>query len=122
MFTNKVCCSIRKGEREEGKSPGQHCTIAFIGVKIIFFVIDCSRKKENILSQSFCSNQNLWEYFFTLFAVGVCYCGLHLISILKSMDAVQAGLAIPGLGIHSFDYSQTQKPQITRENCHFEVK
>jgi len=35
---------------------------------------------------------------------------------------VQAALAIHGLGIRGFDYSRTQKPQITRETCHFGAK
>jgi len=35
---------------------------------------------------------------------------------------IQAALAIRGLGIHGFDYSQTQKLWITREICHFGAK
>jgi len=35
---------------------------------------------------------------------------------------IQVALTIRGLGIRSFDYSRTQKPQITRENCQFEAK
>ncbi len=95
----------QKGVKGERKKPW---TTLYYGIywgenDFLCYCYDCSRKKENILSQSFSSNQNLWEYFFTLFAVGVCYCGLHLISILKSMDGVQAALAIHGLGIHGFE-------------------
>ncbi len=38
------------------------------------------------------------------------------------MDQIQAALAIRGLGIRGFDYSRTEKPRITRENCHFGAK
>ena len=40
----------------------------------------------------------------------------------KWLIKVQAALAICGFGIRSFDYSRTQKPQITRENCNFKPK
>ncbi len=32
---------------------------------------------------------------------------------------IQAALVIRGFSIRGFDYSRTQKPRITRENCHF---
>jgi hypothetical protein len=32
---------------------------------------------------------------------------------------VQAALVIRGFSIRGFDYSRSQKLQITRENCHF---
>jgi len=41
---------------------------------------------------------------------------------LKMSMIIKAALAIRGLGILGFDYSRTQKPRITRENCHFEAK
>ncbi len=40
----------------------------------------------------------------------------------KSYDfrhKIQAALVIRGFSIRGFDYSRTQKPRITRENCHF---
>jgi hypothetical protein len=39
-----------------------------------------------------------------------------------SNKLVQAALVIRGFSIRGFDYSRTQKPRITRENCHFESK
>ena len=37
--------------------------------------------------------------------------------LLKAANEIQASLAIRG-----FDYSRTQKPRITRDNCNFEPK